>query len=116
MNRRGGIAHEQEIMQFLFERSGCADYGLFSRAVHALNLLAERSFLFYDQLLNVKRETWAASAQQQQQALSVLADAKTLIQDGVPLKGLARAIAKCHFGKWEEIAPPTIERVLFWQQ
>ena len=118
MHQRGGIAHNQEILQFLFERSSLSDYALFTKTVRVLEILSDKEFLFSQRLHHVDGNTWAVSAQKHKQALSILNDARTLIgtrEENGQLKALSKAIVKCHFDGWEDLSVSAIERLLYWR-
>jgi hypothetical protein len=115
--RREGMAHEDEIYQFLFERSTISDHALFDRGVHLIFLLTGNRLLVSNSATNVKGQLWTSSPQKLEQALSILRDAEMLTRKGaekIDLQGLAKAITKCLLDGWEDISPPTIERLLFW--
>lgn len=109
--RRGGIAHEREISQFLFERcppfppleisrssastphelshptppaTGRApfEFDLFERSLFLLTLITGHNFLFSQHLCHVAGKLWAVSPQAKAQAEAVISDAQTLIGSG----------------------------------
>ena len=117
MVRQGGVAHEQEIRQFCFEKTVDADYRIFERIEGLLEHILEVPFLFAPFLCRAQSGLWTVSAKEQANVAGIIEDAKTLIQvkrEKASLKELARALARCRAAEWEECTPPIVERILFW--
>jgi hypothetical protein len=115
--RRGGIVHEQELLQFCFEKSTQTDYRTFERIIVLLQHLLQTPFLFAPFLCQIQGRMWALSTKEQAFAQQIISDAQTLVRNGEGgqvLKELARALARCRFTGWEECSSHTIERILFW--
>ena len=117
MVRQGGVAHEQEIRQFCFEKTVDADFRTFERIGALLEHILEVPFLFAPFLCHAQNGLWTLSSKEQAAVLGIISDARTLIQverDKANLKELARALSRCRAVEWEECSPPIVERVLFW--
>lgn len=115
--RRGGIIHEQELIQFCYEKSNSQDFGAFERTCSLLQALLQTPFLFASSLRRVEGTIWALTDKEQERALQIISDAKTLVgkeQGKANLKELARVLSRCRFTGWEECSSHTIERILFW--
>ena len=115
--RRGGIVHEQELVQFCYEKSNSQDLTTFERIRTLLQNLLQTPFLFASSLCRVEGAIWALTDKEQARAVQIISDAKTLVgkeQDKANLKELARALSRCRFTGWEECSSHTIERILFW--
>jgi hypothetical protein len=115
--RRGGIAHERELVQFCYEISNGLDFETLERVRALLQNLLQLPFLFASSLCQVEGSIWALSDKDRERALQIITDAKALVgkeQEGANLKDLARALARCRFTGWEECSSHTIERILFW--
>ncbi len=121
VSKRGGLAHEEEIMRFLFDAQGQGadrcDYGLFEKAIRLLLLLANADFLFERPLFPIARRLWALTPNDQTRARTMLQDADILmdtLKGGSNLRALARAVEECRFEQWDACTCATIERLLFW--
>ena len=115
--RRGGIIHEQELIQFCYEKSNSEDFESFERIRMLLQNILQTPFLFTSFLCQVEGKIWALTEKEQVQAVQIISDAKTLVgkeRDKANLKELARALARCRLTGWEECSSHTIERILFW--
>jgi hypothetical protein len=115
--RRGGIAHERELIQLCYEISNGQDFETIERIRALLQNLLQKPFLFASSLCQVEEGIWALSDKERVKALQIITDAKTLVgkeQERANLKELARALARCRFTGWEECSSHTIERILFW--
>lgn len=114
---RGGVIHESELYQFLYERGTPMNYGTFELAWKTIENISGTTLPATFNLFPIEKGLWARSPKEQSRALTILQDAHTLRGSTLQptnLKGLAQAIMRCRFQEWENCSSHFIERLLFF--